>query len=548
MKNDRQSTDFAEDGSDLYPHFKITGEPFPRVLATRRFEADDAEYFGAFLPKTAVRITIDFLNRVFRLRTCDIPIDGSFPVPCTQYYLKRCVAPCVASLCNRGEYLERVALARLFLANQRGNLTAAVHRRITDAAETLDFESAAKWRDILEEIEGFWSNPRLNIWLDDTIDSFETDETPAGSFVYLVSQSGRNVLGRKVFKLPRGGGISPDEAVGRIISAFYRFHLPREIRIGFDFEDRPVVTQQLTRRFGRPAIVRVVRPDRQRITSHRALLLARSESELDHIASRSTPDQIAAELKRLFGLKSTPTRIEAFDVAHISGQGFAAAWAVWENGKFLSEEYGFEISEKQSETTAIADAVRKRLNGVVQPVPDIILLDGGRAQLNASRAATAAGASSITSMIGAVKPAGRHSSVAYFLTGEGTKIKYDVENPAQNMLRLLRDAAHDLSNRIHRDLRDLSHHYELAQLLPSIGESDRRKLLASAGSLRKIRELDIAAIADILSPETSNYVKNDIEKSRSKKSEAAVPLIVPIRYVAEGGDADDLIPIKSNRG
>ncbi len=112
MKNDRSVVDFSESGSNLYPHIKVTSEAFPRVLATRRFEGDEADYFGAFLTKTSVRILMDFLNRVFRIRSCDIEIDGSFPVPCTQFYQRRCLGPCVENLCSRDRHADMANLVK----------------------------------------------------------------------------------------------------------------------------------------------------------------------------------------------------------------------------------------------------------------------------------------------------------------------------------------------------------------------------------------------------------------------------------------------------
>ncbi len=543
MRNDRSSTDFSEDGADLYPHLKLTSELFPRILATRRIEDDDAEYFGAFLTKTAVRILIDFLNRTFRLRSCDIEIDGNFPVPCTQYYTKRCLAPCVSSICSREKYLESVNLARLFLSDQRGNLSAILNRRIQADSENLDFESAARYRDILLAVEGYWQNPRWQVWLGDTTDTYETDETAAGNFIYLVSQRGRHVLGRKVFQLPKGGGMAAHEAIGRIIASFYRFHLPKEIRVTFDFGDRKKLADDLSQKFGRPAKIVLVRPDRQLITSTRALRFTRSENELDFVAAKSTPRQIVGELKRLFGLRHLPKRIEAFDVAHISGTSFVAASSVWENGRFLAEEYEFHISDKTSELAAIGDAVFKRLNRINDSQPDLILLDGGKSQMKAVTKALGDIVRREIKLIGAVKPRGQHSSIAYFIAESGDETQYDPDNPAQNMLRLLRDAAHDLANRVHRDLRDLGHHYELAALLPSITEPERRKLVTSAGSLRKIRELDATALTKLVGGESASLILTDLKKHRSGTSEAVIPLIVPIRFDAENGDADDLRPI-----
>ncbi|MEP6946713.1 MAG: hypothetical protein ABJA02_12410 [Acidobacteriota bacterium] len=547
MKNDRTVSDFSEDGGDLYPHLKITAETFPRILATRVIEEEDAEYFGAFLTKTSVRILIDFLNRTFRLRSCDIAIDGSFTVPCTQYYLKRCLAPCVTAICGQDEYAELVDLARLFLANWRPELRRALKRRIDESSEGLDFESAARWRDILFAVEDLWANPRLNVWLDDTVDTYDADETAAGSFIYLVSQRGSHVLGRKVFKLPPGGGLAPHEALERIVASFYRFHLPKEIRVSLNFERRKQLIAEFTERFGRQAVISVTSASRQRITSVRALRVTWAENELEFVKSKSTARQISGELRRLFKLGSLPVRVEAFDVAHISGTSFVAASSVWENGDFVPEEYEFHISPESSETSAMAHAVHERLSQLHRPPPDILLLDGGKAQINTTLRALA-GLAPLPKIIGAIKPVGQHGSVSRFIADDGSECAYEPDDPAQNMLRLLRDAAHDLANQVHRDLRDLGHHYELAALLPSLTEPERRAVVARAGSLRRIREADEIALIAWADRDIASRAVRDVARDRAGNAAPVVPLIVPIRFHAENGDADDLRPITSRSG
>jgi excinuclease ABC subunit C len=545
MKNDRTVTDLAEDGADLYPHLKITAENFPRILATRRIEDDGAEYFGAFLTKTSVRILIDFINRTFRLRSCDIPIDGSFPMPCTQYYHKRCVAPCVSNLCSTETYALMVSLARMFLSNRRGDFRSALKQQMSLSSEELDFERAAYWRDMLTSVEEYWSNSRLDVWLDDAVDTYDEDETVAGSFIYLVTQRGRNVLGRKVFRLPPGGGLPPHEALERIISSFYRFHLPREIRVSLDFEGRKQLVDELSQKFGREVKIVLTSQDKQRITAVRGLQSAWFENELDLMKGPATARQISGELKRSFGLGQLPSRVEAFDVAHISNLYFVAASTVWENGAFLPEEHMFHVSAEKSEPAAMGDSVRKRLTGDVIPKPDLILLDGGRAQLNAVMTALGEFGLGQSPVIGAVKPQGKHSSVSHFILTTGEQIEYEPDNPAHNMLRLLRDGAHDLANRVHRDLRDMGHHYELAALLPSLTESERRHLVASVGSLRKIREIDADDLAKLVEPDLASRVMTDLHQHRTEVTEAVIPLVVPIRFDAENGNAEDLIPINS---
>jgi len=543
MKNDPAAKDFTAPGIELYPHLKITNEKYPRVLATRRIEDDGAEYFGAFLTRTAVRILMGFLNRKFRLRTCDIPIDGNFSVPCTQYYHRRCIAPCVESLCDREKYLEVVGSARLFLANRRRELIEDLTSRMDAAAGQLDFETAAYWRDLIKSIEKFWKNPRWNVWLEDCVDTYAADETEAGSFIYLVTQRGRYVLGRKAFELPRGGGQPPHEAIAEIIRGFYRFHIPREIRVGFDFEERHSLARELSHAAGRAVQIRVVRPDRQLVTSIRALRRARAENDLDFAKQMATPRQVSGELKRLFSLGKLPSRVEAFDVAHISGKAFATASSVWDNGKFASTEYGFRISDETSELRAMADAVVSRLAKARRKTPDIILIDGGRPQLNAVLNAAKETELPSVCFVSAVKPSKKHSSVSRFISDTGDEIDYDPFNPAQNMLRLLRDDAHDLANRVHRDLRDMRHNYELASVLQSITEAERREALKTVGSISKIVELSSDELKKNFRPQTARKIIRDLQNYRMGESQPVLPLIVPIRFDDPDGGADDLRPI-----
>jgi excinuclease ABC subunit C len=211
-------------------------------------EDDRAEYYGAMLPRTGVRILIDLLNRTFKLRSCDIEIDGGFPMPCTQFYRRRCVAPCVAGLCSLQRYEEIVSLVRLFLRNDKRRFRASIKKLISAASDELDFENAAVYRDMLEAVERYWSQDRWQVWLDDAIDTYAVEETVFGFAIYLVTHRGRSVLGRKVFRVDREDAETPDEALAQVIRAFYAVHLPKEIRVPHDFYDRSRVPPRRQRR------------------------------------------------------------------------------------------------------------------------------------------------------------------------------------------------------------------------------------------------------------------------------------------------------------
>jgi excinuclease ABC subunit C len=542
MKNDRPSTPVVDVEHNLYPHFKITAERFPRALATRIVDVDSAEYFGPLLPRTSVRILIDFINRTFRLRTCDIDVDGTFPVPCTMYYRRRCLAPCVASLCDEQTYRNRVGLVRLFLADERKQLAGRLRASVETASDNLDFEAAARWRDMLVDVEKWWANERLNIWLTDTVDTLATESVGDGTAVYLVTQRNRYVLGRKVFTLPT----RPDEALYEVLSSFYHASLPREIRVYREFTGRRNVEALLTERFGAPVKIKVVRHIDQRVTARRALHETRGENELDRVRPRLGPHEISKELQRSLKLIKPPLRIEAFDVAHISGTDFAAARSVWDTGRFVSADFGFEISEDNSELGALASAVRDRLLDRDRPPLDLVLVDGGKAQLNAVRAELLSALGPVpVEIAGAVKPKGRHSAVSHFILASGWEVGFDLDNPAHAVLQLLRDEAHELSNRVHRDLRDMGHFYEVAAILPSLTEPERRQVIAEAGTIRKLLDLTEQDIRNLLSAALAERVLRDLGTFHSRGAETFRPVIVPIRYVDENGNADDLIPIAS---
>lgn len=523
MKNDRPVTDLTDLAGNRYPHLKLTAERFPRLLATRRVEDDGAEYFGAFLTKTAVRILIDLFNKNFRLRSCEIDIDGSFPMPCTQFYRRRCAAPCVASLCSESEYSELVGLVRFVLANDQVLFRKAIGAIIERYSDELEFEKAARYRDMAFAVDKFWANDRLQLWLDDAVDTFAVEDTPEGTSIFLVTHRGRRVLGRKVFAVEREDYETSDLAFSELIDSFYLFHLPREIRVSRDFHGRKALEQKITDRHGRQAKISVVNPRTKGINAYRGLLLSHDEHELDKAKPLASAEIISAKLRRIFDLDKRPLRIAAFDVAHISGTGFVAAKAVWVNGRFVSEEYRFQISDLRSEIAVLAESVNAALRDfaheLVPPAvaggdlgpqsqtppataggtdprrpaagsaqPDLIVLDGGKAQLNSVLAAVG-DIPDRPPIIAAVKPAGKHSSIAAFLTEDGRSIAFDVESAAHTMLLLLRDEAHDLANRIHRDYREMKPFYEAA------GHEE--------------------------------------------------PLIVPIRLYAQNGGAEDLIPIET---
>ncbi len=371
---------FDLSGQRHFPHFKITAEKFPRLLITRKIENDNAKYFGAFLPETGARLFLDFLIQTFLLRGCDIKIDGKFPVPCTQFYEKRCVAPCVESLCEKLNYDEIVKFIKLFLENKAEDLEKLLIAKIETAAENLDFETAGKLRDFLQDVQNVRNEKDFNYRLEDAVDSFETDETDEKVFVRLVSQCGRKILGKRVFVFEKIEGFEATEVLTQIIWQFYEFYAPKEIRVSVDFPNRKFLSEVLSLRSNRKFKINVVDENNQKITTERAFGRTKFEFDFRQIKPPKSLAEIQTELQREFNLNKKPHRIEAFDVAHLSGTDFVTAKSVWQNGKFLVSEYEFWLLPETSELETLEKGISERFKNK-NNMPDLVLIDGGKSQL-----------------------------------------------------------------------------------------------------------------------------------------------------------------------
>ncbi|MCA1638135.1 MAG: hypothetical protein LC768_07335 [Acidobacteria bacterium] len=496
------------------------------------------------MPETGARLFLDFLIQTFRLRGCDIKIDGKFPVPCTMFYEKRCVAPCVESLCDKENYDETVKFIKLFLENKAEDLEKLLIAKIETAAENLDFETAGKLRDFLQNVQNVRSETDWNYRIEDAVDSFETEETNEKIFVRLVSQRGRKVLGKRVFVFERIEGFDAADILTQVISQFYEFYEPKEIRVSTDFPNRKFLSDVLSLRAGHKLKIEIVNENNQKITTERAFGRTKFEFDFRQIKPPKNFAEIQIELQREFNLNKKPRRIEGFDVAHISGTDFVAAKSVWANGKFLVGEYEFWFLPEKSELETLEKGISERLRSQ-KNLPDLILIDGGKSQLKTALRAVEKMTNRKFSVVAASKPTGRHNEISHFITEDGNVIKMKPESDVFQILARLRDEAHELANSVHRKRRDTSHFYEVAALLPSINEKERRYLLQKYGSLKELKSANKDDLIKLIGSEKVEIVCNDLrEKDENQKIE---PLIVPIRFDDEDGDARDLQPLSTLR-
>ncbi len=448
----------------LYPHLKITNERFPRLLATRRILDKSDEYFGAFLPATNVRLWLFQLNKLFRLRSCEIDVDGSFEQPCQMYFAKKCLAPCVAEICGDAEYLENVAAMRVFLGGTNEGFAELIEAKISICAENLEFEKAARWRDLLSDALALKSNKKLQISIATAVDVYDYEETENETKIQLFTARGRKFAGNMEFVFDRRGGLSLIEMYEQIIRNFYVFDVPKEIRLPIFYPNRVELEKYLKDKFGRKVKISF-HQNELNLTAQFRLKRTKLDFELDKISGRLSANQIKTAVKKLLKLKKKPHIIECFDVAHLSNQNFVTASSVWENGGIRPEKSTHFILDVENEPAAMAAGICERLK--INPAPDLIIIDGGKGQLNAVLNEITQPEHQHIAIISVVKPPGKHNEISHLLTPDGGRINFETGNQVFELFRRLRDDSHRTANELHRQLREnLGIHAKNLPLVP----------------------------------------------------------------------------------
>ncbi len=478
-----------------YPFLKLTlDEKFPRLLATRQPEKKTAgqNIYGAFLPRGMVRRTIDLLARVFRLRPCELDINGDFDVPCPEYFLHQCLAPCVAAVCSRENYLETVEIVHLFLSGQSESVLKKIDAKILRFSEDLEFENAAEWRDKRLTIDEILNNAKWKIDVSAMNDVITL--TAAEDFInlHLSTLKRGKVVGRLDFQFEKT--LSQAAILDEFINRNYQFYAPKQIFVPQDFSNRKFLEKKLSSTFGRKIKIAAETPEKIPPTVLTAQKLAPYSYSSGRYKNSDEAKELLLELKKIFKLKKIPRRIECFDVAHLAGKEIVAARIAAIDGVLHKEDDLVWEFENLSETAALAEAVRERLRLLPDKgkLPELLIIDGSKAQINAVGKVLKELDLINIFVVGAVKPPKAHNRISHFLTGNNTRIEFSPHSEALNFLQNLRDASHNLANETHRRLHSLVQIFKNNETTPRI-----------------------------------QY------------------LLVPTRYAERGGNAEDLLPIRS---
>jgi excinuclease ABC subunit C len=533
-----------------YPHLKLTiNEPFPKCVITRRIQNDGALYFGPFLPAAMARRTIDLINRTFQLRTCDIEIDGKAPRPCLEYHIKRCLGPCVKGLCTPEEYQEAVRDVRMLLEGRNTELAGILEGRMLRASEEMRYELAAKYRDLRKTVIKLSEQQKMATTSESDIDIFGYYREGKRLALQLFTMREGDIVGRREFfweDLPEedfnpagflsevlaqyyssAGGAPVDRATTGVDlqrpDAWPPSFLPREIHVPADFDDRELLEKVLSQRRGRR--VHILSPQRGEKRDMIDLVEKNAKLAFEQRFRVLKPDmkRVLEEMQETLELPRFPARIESFDVSHIQGAENVAGMVVCENGKMNRNEYRkFKIRgvEGANDFASMNEAVSRRYRRVrdeEKALPDLILIDGGKSQLNAAAEAMRELDLEAVPMIGVVKPPLHHNQVAYLLVKgrEDEPVYLDSYSQVLRLIQMIRDETHRYAVTYHRKRRELRDFTSELSAIPGVGEKRKTRLLRHFGSIHRISEASVAELAPFVGRKTATEIVEHFMRQRA---------------------------------
>jgi excinuclease ABC subunit C len=482
-----------------YPYIKVTvQEPFPRVFVTRRLEDDGASYFGPYTDVGAMRRSLNVVKRIFTVRSCNYDMPAQMPErPCLDYYIKRCKAPCILAQ-SQQEYRAMIDEVVLFLSGRPDEVVRRVKERMDLASEELDFERAAELRDVLHHLEQM-EEPTVVLEVeggDRDVIGYARDGDDA--CVTVLRIRGGKLLSREQRFLTNIEGEDDADVLTIFLAGSYvgMQEKARQLLLPFDFPDRELIEQTLPDS-------RILIPQR----GPRRNLIALAEQNARHLLeelklSSMEADERAGdpvyELGRELGLQRLPRSLVCFDISTTQGTDTVGSCVWFENGRPKRSEYRkFKVKtvEGSDDFASIQEVVRRyferRLNDE-KPLPDLIVIDGGKGQLSAAHAAIAELALADRPLISLAK---RDEEV--FIWGREEPLRLSRRSPGLRLLQQARDEAHRFAvtyNRKRRSMRTVTS--ELLKV-PGIGPVKRRQLLREFGSVQGVRDASEEAIAKL---------------------------------------------------
>jgi excinuclease ABC subunit C len=481
-----------------------TEQRWPRVEVVRRAKQDHALYFGPYDSATAVRKTLQILNKFFMLRTCPDSILEHRTRPCLQYQIKRCPGPCVLPV-DRDEYMRHVQEVVMFLEGDAAELVTRLSTRMFEASDAMDFEMAAHYRDQVASIHKTLERQQVVSLEEIDRDAFGLFRQGDRLIIQLMFVRGGKLEGARAF--PFKDQEFPDEEIlSSFIAQYYGGGalIPDEVLLPDALPDAATLAELLTDLRRQPVVVLTPEADggNRRALVETAITNARHAFVTNHDREESTRD-LLEKLQIKLGLKNYPARIECFDISNFQGDPIVASMVVFEHGepnKQAYRQYKMRAVTSQDDFASMHETLTRRLRRVVDgddAPPDLIVIDGGKGQLASAMAVLedlglheidmVSLAKSRVDRVGFDDPEVTRSPERVFIPGRKNPIIPKQHSAELFLLERLRDEAHRTAITFHKKLRDKKMLHSTLEDIPGIGPATRRALMIHFGGMDPIR-------------------------------------------------------------
>ena len=491
-----------------FPYLKLTlQEKFPAIYLTRRVEEDGAKYFGPFSPAHQARNTIHLSAKYFGVRTCREPVPGKRKRPCLDYDLKLCSAPCVEYI-SESDYRESIKNAFLFLEGKTEKLLKILKKKMQEAAVRQEFEQAAHWRDIIRTIEEIKAKPKLiSVGMENKdIFGYSRENKTVALYVFFM-RKGKVIESEDIF-FQEKEDIADKELLSNYLKNFYKHRrsMPDKILLPFALEEKDSILKKVSNLRAKKIEIIVPRKGKNKklvdfANSNAEILLRKKHEGL-------TP---LLEIQKIFNLKSIPERIEGFDISNIGGEESVGSLVVFENGRPQKNDYRkykIKTVAGPNDIASLQEVIRRRYKRILEEkkdFPDLILVDGGKGQLNAARGALEELGVSNLPLVSLAK-----KEEIIFSPDRKKGISLERTSPALKLFQNIRDEAHRFAISFHRLRREKRSFESRLDNIAGLGKKRKAALLDKYKDLKEIKKAAPEDLAKIIGAKTTQTLLDEL--------------------------------------
>lgn len=516
-----------------YPYIKVTvGEDYPRILFSRTMKKDKSRYFGPYTSAAAVKDTIELLNKLYQLRTCNrvLPRDIGIERPCLNYHIKQCLAPCQGYV-SKEEYRQQVAGALEFLNGNYSPILKDLEEKMKKAAEAMEFEDAARYRDLLSSVRQVSQKQKITegVGEDKDILALYQDETEAVVQVFFVRDG--KLIGREHYYMTHVPENNKPAILQDFVKQFYAGtpFIPRELMLQYEIEDAELIEKWLSERKGSRVYLKVPKiGSKEKLVELAAqnakLVLSQDREKLKREEGRTIG--AVKEISDLLQLPLTGTaRMEAYDISNINGFENVGSMVVYEKGKPKRSDYRkFKIKSVSGpdDYACMREVLTRRFRhgmeeskeleeqemdqeyGSFTKFPDLILMDGGRGQVNIALSVLEELGIDIP-VCGMVKDDNHRTRGLYY---HNIELPINTHSEGFKLITRIQDEAHRFAIEYHRSLRSKTQVKSVLDDIPGVGPARRKALMRHFKSLEEIRQATVEELMEI--PEMNERTAQEI--------------------------------------